>query len=63
MGREVTILTGDDGRMACPYPLHPAVAHRPLAEQGVSGNPLQAAWRNLGRLARLRRALRQSRPT
>jgi len=62
MGRKVTILTGDDGRMACPYPLHPAVAHLSLAEQGFSHNPLQAAWRNLGRMARLRRLIRQSRP-
>ena len=62
MGRQVTILTGDDGRMACPYPLHPAVAHLALAEQGASRNPLQAAWRNLGRMARLRRLIRQSRP-
>ena len=62
MGREVTILTGDDGRAHCPYPLHPAVAHRPLAGQALSRNPVQAVMRNVGRLLALRRAIRQSRP-
>jgi len=62
MGRRVTILTEDDGRTPCHYPLHPSVATLALARQSPSRNPLQAAWRNLGRLARLRRALRGLRP-
>jgi len=62
MGRTVTILTGDDGREPCPYPLHPGVAHQALAERGRSRHALQAAWRNLVRMARLRRAIGGLRP-
>ncbi len=62
MGRQVTILTGDGGRGSCRYPLHPAVTRLALDWQRPSRNPLQAAWRNLGRLARLRGVIRRLRP-
>ena len=58
----MTILTADDGRRPSLYPLHPAVCWVPLGLQGASGNLLQALWRNFGRLAQLRRAIRSLHP-
>lgn len=62
MGRKVTILTGDDGQRPPNYPLHPSVAHLPLALHAASRNPLQGAWANLRRLALLRQAIRRLKP-
>ncbi|BDU71778.1 glycosyltransferase family 4 protein [Mesoterricola silvestris] len=62
MGRSVTILTTDDGLRPPSFPLHPRVAHRALGLMGNSRNPLQGLLFNLRRLARLRRAIADSRP-
>jgi len=62
MGRNVTILTSDDGQKPSLYPLHPKVLHRPLGLQGVSRNAVEAIWRNGSRLLRLRRAIVDSHP-
>jgi glycosyltransferase involved in cell wall biosynthesis len=62
MGRKVTILTGDDGQRPSHYPLHPTVAHQPLALHAPSRGPLAAVRANLGRLARLRRTIRSLSP-
>ena len=61
-GRQVTILTTDDGREPSLYPLHPGVTHRPLALAGSSRHPLEAVVRNGWRLLKLRRAILESRP-
>jgi glycosyltransferase involved in cell wall biosynthesis len=61
-GRRVTLLTTDQGLEPSPYTLHPRVSHRPLGLRGDSRHPLEAAWRNLTRVLRLRRALRASHP-
>ncbi len=62
MGRTVTILTTDNGEVPPSFPLHPSVAHRPLGLMHNSRNPLEGLWLNLGRLARLRRAIADTRP-
>jgi len=62
MGRKVTILTSDAGEIPPIYPLPPGVVHLPLGLWADSRNPLDAAWRNLTRVVRIRRAVRRSRP-
>jgi glycosyltransferase involved in cell wall biosynthesis len=62
MGRNVTLLTVDAGRNDAFYPVHPSARHQPLGLLADSANPLAAAARNLGRVWKLRQAIRASRP-
>jgi glycosyltransferase involved in cell wall biosynthesis len=61
-GCAVTILTTDDGRLPPWFTLHPDVRHLALGLRGDSRSVLGALGRNLGRLGRLRRSIRASRP-
>lgn len=61
-GRQVTVLTLDDGSAAPFFPLNPAVVHRPLALMAHSRHALDALRNNFKRLRALRAALRQEHP-
>jgi glycosyltransferase involved in cell wall biosynthesis len=61
-GRNVTLMTTDGGMQPSFYALHPRVVHQSLDLRGDSGNPLAALGRNIGRVLRIRRAIRSSRP-
>jgi len=61
-GRQVTLLTLDDGEKPSFYDLHPAVVYRPLGVAGISTNPLQGVVNNLKRLHAIRRAVEDSTP-
>jgi GalNAc-alpha-(1->4)-GalNAc-alpha-(1->3)-diNAcBac-PP-undecaprenol alpha-1,4-N-acetyl-D-galactosaminyltransferase len=61
-GHAVTVLTLDDGRDPPFFPLHPAVAWRPLALARPSGDPLRAVRANVGRVRALRAAVRAAPP-
>jgi len=60
-GAHVSILSFD-GSSPSFFPLHPAVAHRPLGLLGRSFGFLDAVMNNLRRIYRLRQAIRASRP-
>lgn len=61
-GREVTILTYDDGSRPPFYDLDPGIGHLPLGLARDSTGPLDAVRNNLRRALSLRRGLRRSRP-
>jgi len=61
-GDHVVLLTLAPGDAPSFYPLHPAIAYRPLGIASVSRNPVEAVLANLRRLIRLRRAIREARP-
>ncbi len=58
---EVTLLTFDCGGSPF-YSLHPKVTHRSLGLAAESQNAVEGFFRNLRRIAVLRRAIRESRP-
>ena len=60
-GRAVTLLTFDQGDTPA-YRLSPAIDHRRLGLMADSNNPAVGFFRNLWRVRRLRRAIRESRP-
>jgi glycosyltransferase involved in cell wall biosynthesis len=62
MGRRVTILTTDRGVTPPFFPLDSGTVLRPLDLMAHSTSPWQAMSHNLDRLARLRRAIADSRP-
>jgi glycosyltransferase involved in cell wall biosynthesis len=62
MGRQVTVLTMDDGSRPPIYTLHPEVAHIPLDLHQPSAGAWKAVASNLRRLLRLRGAIRAARP-
>jgi glycosyltransferase involved in cell wall biosynthesis len=60
-GAEVSILSFDKCTRSF-FPLHPAVAHRPLDLLGSSSGLFAAVVHNVRRIYRLRHAIRESRP-
>jgi GalNAc-alpha-(1->4)-GalNAc-alpha-(1->3)-diNAcBac-PP-undecaprenol alpha-1,4-N-acetyl-D-galactosaminyltransferase len=61
-GIQVTLVTFDD-RDVPAYPLHPGITLRSLrVPNETARNPLYAVYRNVRRIGRLRRHIRQSRP-
>ncbi|HWL51007.1 MAG TPA: glycosyltransferase family 4 protein [Chthoniobacteraceae bacterium] len=61
-GREVTLLTLDDGSTPPFHSVDCRVACRPLGIAGVSGHPGQSIINNLLRICRLRAALKEADP-
>jgi glycosyltransferase involved in cell wall biosynthesis len=61
-GWQVTLLTFDDGSEPPFYHLDPRVDHRPLGLKSPSGSALRAVAANVGRIRRLRSAIRDSQP-
>jgi glycosyltransferase involved in cell wall biosynthesis len=60
-GKEVVLLTFDHGDVHG-YPLHPSVRCRSLGLLASSSHFLEGAFRNIGRIMALRRAIRESQP-
>ncbi len=58
-GNAVTLITLDSGNDSA-YPIHPAVRRLGLSVDARSRNPMQGLFRNLERIAVLRKAIRQS---
>lgn len=61
-GRNITLLTFDDGAVPPFYALDARVRHKPLAIAGDSPHPIAALRSNLKRIHHLRAAIRASRP-
>jgi GalNAc-alpha-(1->4)-GalNAc-alpha-(1->3)-diNAcBac-PP-undecaprenol alpha-1,4-N-acetyl-D-galactosaminyltransferase len=61
-GRQVTLLTLDDGNEPPFFPLHPAVQHHSLGVYGESRGALRAVRNNVERIFTLRRAIARSKP-
>jgi GalNAc-alpha-(1->4)-GalNAc-alpha-(1->3)-diNAcBac-PP-undecaprenol alpha-1,4-N-acetyl-D-galactosaminyltransferase len=61
-GWDIRLLTLDDGSVPPFFPLHEKVRHRPLALLRDSPNALNALLANVGRLRRLRQAIRAEAP-
>ncbi|MGA1794307.1 MAG: glycosyltransferase family 4 protein [bacterium] len=61
-GMEISLLSFDDGKEPPFFPLDPSIDHHPLDLAGGSTNTIQAFIRNMKRIHRLRRAIRQTAP-
>ncbi|MGA1844461.1 MAG: glycosyltransferase, partial [bacterium] len=61
-GMEISVLTFDDGREPPFFHLDPSIDHRSLDLTGGPANVIQASIRNIQRIHRLRRAIRQKAP-
>jgi len=61
-GLEISILTFDDGKEPPFFHIDPSIAHHTLDIAGGSANPVQAFIRNIQRIHRLRRAIKQTVP-